>query len=167
MVRASRRAGFACWLLALVASVAAAGCGFGAGATARYRATVTRDVDGDTVVVRYTNGRTDKVRLLGVDTPETHKPNTPVQCYGPEASRYTEHALVGRVVDLELDEVTRDKYGRLLAYVYVGGRRFDDELLRLGYGRLLIIPPNGVHARAMLAAELDAKRARRGLWGAC
>jgi micrococcal nuclease len=61
----------------------------------------------------------------------------------------------------------RDKYGRLLAYVYVAGARYDDELLRLGFARLLIIAPNGVHARAMLGAELEARGARRGLWGAC
>ncbi len=167
MVRAARRAGFACCALALVACLGAAGCDVGPAATAHYEAKVTRDVDGDTVVVQYTNGRSDKVRILGVDTPETHKPGTPVQCYGPEASRFTQHELVGREVRIELDRVSRDKYGRLLAYIYVNGERFDDELLRLGYGRLLIIPPNGVHARAMLDAELDARGAKRGLWGAC
>jgi micrococcal nuclease len=153
-------------MLALAVS-GAAGCDVGQSTSAHYDATVTRDVDGDTVAVRYSNGATDKVRILGVDTPETHKPGTPVQCYGPEASRFTKHALVGRTVRLETDAVTRDKYGRLLAYIYVDGHRFDDELLRLGYARLLIIPPNGVHARAMLSAELEAKRARRGLWGVC
>jgi micrococcal nuclease len=61
----------------------------------------------------------------------------------------------------------RDKYGRLLAYVYVDGGRFDDELLRLGYGRLLIIKPNGKYARAMLEEELSARAAGRGLWGRC
>ncbi len=170
MVRARRRAGFARCVLAFAAwtaSIPVAGCGALHTATAHYDAVVTRDIDGDTVVVRYPNGRSDKVRILGVDTPETHKPGTPVQCYGPEASRFTEHALLGRTVRLELDQVARDKYGRLLAYVYVDGHRFDDALLRLGYARMLIIPPNGVHARAMLAAELEAKQARRGLWGAC
>ncbi len=167
MVRAARRAGFACFALALVACLGAAGCVAGSETSAHYDAVVTRGVDGDTIVVRYGDGRTDKVRILGVDTPETHKPGTPVQCYGPEASSYTEHALVGHAVRLELDQVARDKYGRLLAYVYVDGRRFDDELLRLGYARLLIIRPNGVYARAMLSAELAAKQAKRGLWGAC
>ncbi|HEY1741414.1 MAG TPA: thermonuclease family protein [Acidimicrobiia bacterium] len=167
MVRARCRAGFACCVLALVACSTVAGCGVLRAAPAHYDAVVTRDVDGDTVVVRYANGRSDKVRILGVDTPETHKPGTPVQCYGPEASRYTQRMLVGRTVRLELDQVTRDKYGRLLAYIYLDGKRFDDDLLRLGYGRLLIIPPNGVYARAMLAAELEAERAHRGLWGAC
>ena len=68
---------------------------------------------------------------------------------------------------LEFDAEPRDKYGRMLAYVIVEGHRFDDELLARGYARLLVIPPNGSHARAMLRAELDARAARRGLWGAC
>ena len=61
----------------------------------------------------------------------------------------------------------RDKYGRLLAYVYVGGTRFDDELLRLGYGRLLIIKPNGKYARQMFDEELSARAGGKGLWGRC
>ncbi len=70
-------------------------------------------------------------------------------------------------MSLETDNEERDKYGRLLAYVYVDGERYDDELLRLGYARLLIIPPNGAHGRALLEAELEARTARRGLWSAC
>ena len=66
-----------------------------------------------------------------------------------------------------LDAEPRDKYGRLLAYVLVDGRRFDDELLARGYARFLVIPPNGSHARAMLQAELASRAAGRGLWGAC
>ena len=61
----------------------------------------------------------------------------------------------------------RDRYGRRLAYVVVDGERFNDELLRRGYARLLVIEPNHAHARTMLSEELDAKRAGRGLWGEC
>jgi micrococcal nuclease len=71
------------------------------------------------------------------------------------------------VVRLESDVETHDRYGRRLAYVYVDGRRYDDELLRLGYARLLVIEPNTAHARTMLADELGARREKRGLWGAC
>ncbi len=110
---------------------------------------------------------TDTIRILGVDTPETHHPTKPVQCFGPEASAYTHDRLLGRTVQLEDDVETHDVYGRRLAYVIVDGERFDDELLRLGYARLLVIPPNEMHARAMLQAELEARRAGRGLWGAC
>ncbi len=107
------------------------------------------------------------VRLLGVDTPETHHPEKPVQCFGPEASAYTERQLLGRTVRLEYDVERRDRYGRELAHVIVDGTRFGDTLLRLGFARLLVIPPNGIHARTMLAEELEAKRHGRGLWSAC
>lgn len=129
-------------------------------------AVVTKAIDGDTVEVR-AGTRTDTIRLLGVDTPETHHPTKPVQCFGPEAAAYTARRLTGRAVELEDDVETHDIYGRHLAYVSIDGHRFNDELLARGYARLLVIPPNGRHARTMLAEELAAKRAGRGLWGAC
>ena len=134
--------------------------------TASDTAVVVQAIDGDTVEVRI-GARTDVVRLLGVDTPETHHPTKPVECFGPEAASYTARRLTGRTVTLEDDVEPRDIYDRRLAYVSVDGHRFNDELLREGYARLLVIPPNGAHARTMLAAELAAKRAGRGLWGAC
>jgi micrococcal nuclease len=130
-------------------------------------ATVIRVVDGDTVVARLRSGRVEKIRLLGVDTPEVVDPRKPVQCFGHAASAFTKSRLTGKRVVLELDAEPRDKYGRLLAYIVLGGRRFNDELLELGYARFLVIPPNGSHARTMLREELDAEAARRGLWGAC
>jgi micrococcal nuclease len=135
--------------------------------TAPISATVIRDVDGDTVIARLADGTVEKVRLLGVDTPEVVDPRKPVQCFGHVASAFTSAQLVGRRVTLEFDAEPRDKYGRLLAYVLLNGRRFDDELLARGYARFLVIPPNGSHARAMLRAELAARSARRGLWGEC
>ena len=116
--------------------------------------------------VRTASG-TDTVRLLGINTPETHHPVKGLECYGPEASAYTDRVLAGRRVELELDVEHRDKYGRLLAYIYLDGRRFNDRLLELGYARVLVIPPNGVYARPMLQEQLAAKRAGRGLWAAC
>jgi micrococcal nuclease len=133
---------------------------------ARLAADVTATVDGDTVRVRTARGE-DTVRLLGVNTPETHHPTKGLECFGPEASAFTERRLTGRRVELELDVEHRDQYGRLLAYVIVDGARFNDVLLRRGFARLLIIPPNGIHGRAMLQEELAAKRAGLGLWGAC
>jgi micrococcal nuclease len=135
----------------------------GAGAAV---AQVTSVVDGDTLDVRW-NGRPERVRLLGVDTPETVDPNRPVGCYGPEASAFTHRRLQGRTVRLRFDRQRRDRYGRLLAYVELEGRRFNDELLTGGFARLLVIAPNGRHARAMLDEELAARSANRGLWGAC
>ncbi len=124
-------------------------------------------LDGDTIVVRRAGGADETIRLLGVDTPETHHPTKPVGCYGPEASAFTSRRLFGQVVTLEDDVQRRDIYHRRLAYVYLRGQRFDDVLLRRGYARLLVIAPNGAHARAMLDEELDAEQHRRGLWGAC
>ena len=135
--------------------------------TADPEARVVRAVDGDTLVVAFADGHTDTIRVLGVDTPETHDPRKPVQCFGPEAAAYTARRLTGRVVRLESDVETRDRYGRRLAYVYLDGELFEDELLLRGYARLLVIQPNTAHARTLLADELAARRDRRGLWGAC
>jgi micrococcal nuclease len=137
---------------------------------ARRAATTTHVVealDGDTVTVRLGSGKADTLRILGVDTPEVHHPDRPVECFGPEAAAYTASRLDGRDVRLEYDTERRDRYGRLLAHVVVDGRRFGDELLAQGYARLLVIPPNGQHGRAMLQAELQARRDGRGLWGSC
>jgi micrococcal nuclease len=133
-------------------------------ATAAY--TVVAVHDGDTIEVARDGGR-DTVRLLGIDTPETRHPTEPVECFGPEAAAYTAGRLTGRRVHLEGDVEARDRYDRRLAYVILDGERFNDELLRLGYAELLVIEPNHAHARTMLRAELEAKRARRGLWAQC
>ena len=127
---------------------------------------VVEVLDGDTIVVARGSSR-HTVRLLGIDTPETHHPTKPVECYGPEASAYTTRRLLGRLVQLEDDVETYDVYGRRLAYVYLDGERFDDELLRLGYARLLVIEPNVAYARTMLDEELTARQRRVGLWGSC
>ncbi len=135
--------------------------------TAYPHARVVEVADGDTLVVELPDGRTDTVRLLGIDTPETHHPTKGVECFGPEASAFTTAQLLGRTVQLELDVEERDLYGRRLAYVSVDGHRFEEVLLRRGYARLLVIPPNVRHGREFLALELEARRAGRGLWGAC
>jgi len=130
-------------------------------------ARVVEVIDGDTVVVEFADHSTDTVRLLGIDTPETKHPVKGVECFGPEASAFTTEHLLGRVVRLESDVVRRDVYGRRLAYVTVHGHRFNDVLVERGYARFLVIPPNTRHARDLLLEELDARRARRGLWGDC
>jgi micrococcal nuclease len=136
--------------------------------TANPQVRVVEAIDGDTIVVAFGDGHTDTVRILGVNTPETHHPTKPVECFGPEAADYTARRLTGRVITLEGDVEPRDRYGRRLSYVVLSnGERFDDELLRRGYARLLVIDPNRAHARALLAAELDARRHDRGLWREC
>jgi micrococcal nuclease len=129
-------------------------------------ALVTRVVDGDTIEVRI-GGRAEDVRLIGVDTPETVKPDTPVQCFGERASHFTKRRLTGRRVRLVFGVERRDVYGRLLAYVYLRHRFFNPILVRRGLARSLTIPPNDRFAPRFRRLELAAARAGRGLWGAC
>jgi micrococcal nuclease len=132
-------------------------------------ATVLHDVDGDTIDVRI-RGSTERVRLIGIDTPETKKPNTPVQCYGPEATAFTAQQLpAGTAVVLVRDQEARDDYGRLLAYVYRApdGLFVNLELAARGFARPLTIAPNDAHAGEFVAAAQAAEAADLGLWGAC
>jgi micrococcal nuclease len=129
---------------------------------------VTKIVDGDTIHVRI-GGRREKVRYIGVDTPETHKPGTPVQCYGRAASAFNARLLAGRRVELRTDAESRDRYGRLLAYVYrrPDGLFVNAELVRRGFATTLTIPPNVGHAEEFLRLQRAARQAGRGLWGVC
>ena len=127
---------------------------------------VTRVVDGDTIEVRF-GGRTEDVRYIGVDTPETVKPDTPVQCFGPRASSFNHRLVEGRRVRLVFGVERRDVYGRLLAYVYLGRRFVNAALARRGLARALTIPPNDRFAPLFGRLTLAAARAGRGLWGAC
>jgi micrococcal nuclease len=107
------------------------------------------------------------VRLLGIDTPETVDPDRPVGCFGPEASAYTKHLLTGRSVTLVYDRELHDRYGRLLAYIYLGGKFVNAALVELGYARTMSIPPNTAHAGELASLERRAALDGRGLWGAC
>jgi micrococcal nuclease len=129
-------------------------------------AVVSRVVDGDTIEVRV-GGRVEDVRLIGVDTPETVKPGTPVQCFGPRASHFTKRLLTGRQVRLVFGVERRDVYGRLLAYAYLGRRFVNPILVRRGLARSLTIPPNDRFAPLFRHLELHAARSARGLWGSC
>jgi micrococcal nuclease len=127
--------------------------------------TVERVVDGDTIVTGL-----GRVRLIGVDTPETVDPRRPVGCFGHEASANTAALLPpGTKVRLVYDVERRDRYGRLLAYVY----RLDDGLfvnariLADGFASILTIPPNVAHADEFLELQRRAREAGRGLWSAC
>jgi micrococcal nuclease len=132
-------------------------------------ATVLRVVDGDTIHARVA-GRDETIRLIGIDTPETVKPNTPVQCFGEEASHQTKALLpAGTPIQLVRDAEARDDYGRLLAYVYRAGDGLfvNLELAEDGFGVPLTIRPNVAHTDEFVAAASDAQRAGRGLWAAC
>ena len=130
------------------------------------RAFVVRAVDGDTIEVRI-GGRIEDLRYIGVDTPETVKPDTPVQCFGPRASAFNHQLVERQQVRLVYGVERRDVYGRLLAYVYLGRRLVNAMLVRRGLARSLTIPPNDRFAPLFRGLELRAARAGRGLWGAC
>ena len=130
-------------------------------------ARVTRVVDGDTVVVKL-DGRSQKVRYIGVDTPESVKPNTPVQCWAKKASALNKHLVDGQMVTLHFDRERNDRYGRLLAYVQRSdGLDVNAELLKAGAARTMEINPNTSRARDFRALAAKARSERRGLWGMC
>jgi micrococcal nuclease len=126
-------------------------------------ATVTRVVDGDTVEISRSVEGLSTVRLIGVDTPETHGGTQP---YGPEASDFTRQHLADKEVSLELDVQKIDPYGRLLAYVYLpDGQMFNETLVREGYAQVATFPPNVKYQDRFLKAQREARAASRGLWG--
>lgn len=125
-------------------------------------------VDGDTIAVDM-NGQIEKVRFIGVDTPETHKPHTPVQCYGPDAAAFTKDRIGRQRVRLLSDPLStdRDRYGRLLRYVYLpDGTDLDETLIQQGYGFYYPYFPFS-KASQFAADEQLAMAAHRGLWGTC
>jgi micrococcal nuclease len=130
------------------------------------KAFVARVIDGDTIEARV-DGELEDVRYIGVDTPETVKPDTSVQCFGPRASTFNHHLVERRRVRLVFGVERRDVYGRLLAYVYLGHRFVNAILVRRGLARSLTIAPNDRFAPLFRGLELRAARSGRGLWGIC
>ena len=167
-------------LLLVLALAAAAAGGAGASAVLDGGATdepadadgdvgrVVKVVDGDTIHVQV-GGAREKVRYIGVDTPETKDPRKPVQCFGERASQFNERLVGGERVRLVRDVEERDRYGRLLAYVF---RQRDAlfvnaELARLGYAQPLTIAPNVRYADRFAALARAAREDGRGLWAEC
>jgi micrococcal nuclease len=135
------------------------------GGTAQAR--VSRVVDGDTIVVRV-DGRRERVRYIGIDTPESVKPGTPVQCFAKAASAENERLVAGRTVRLQFDRELRDRYGRLLAYVVRGdGVSVNEALLRGGFAQTIVFPPNTRNRLRFAAIERHAQDRGAGLWSAC
>jgi len=155
-------------ILAVAVGVAAGGGLLGGGDGRERAGRVVRVVDGDTIQVAL-GGVRERVRYIGVDTPETVKPGSPVECYGKAASAANKRLVAGERVRLVPDAEARDRYGRLLAYVY---RTRDDRfvnaaLVRGGFAEPLTIEPNVRHASEFAAIARRARRAGRGLWTAC
>ncbi len=122
-------------------------------------------IDGDTIIVEY-KGKDEKVRLIGINTPEIHHPVKGIEPYGYEAKRFVEGILrEGDPVKLEFDIQLRDKYGRLLAYVYLSDGRFLNALLvENGYAQVMTIPPNLKYQELFLKLQREARENKRGLW---
>jgi micrococcal nuclease len=129
---------------------------------------VVRVVDGDTIAVSL-DGRAERVRYIGIDTPESVKPGTPVQCYAHKAAAENARLVARERVRLVLDVEARDRFGRLLAYVYRvrDGAFVNAALVRGGFARTLTIPPDVRFAERFRALAAQARRAGRGLWSAC
>lgn len=131
--------------------------------------TVVANIDGDTLTIAIA-GRRHDVRLIGVDTPETKHPTKPVECGGPEAAGFTAGQFpVGTKVRIVRDVEARDRFGRLLGYLYRhrDGLFLNRALLEMGYARVLHYEPNTTHAVEFDGLALDAKRRGLGIWAHC
>ncbi|MEZ5239433.1 MAG: thermonuclease family protein [Microthrixaceae bacterium] len=132
-------------------------------------AVVERVIDGDTILV-HTGGVEERVRLIGIDTPESVKPGSEVECFGKEASEHASELLPeGSEVLLVRDVEARDRYGRLLAYVYRASDALfvNRAMVTDGFAQPATYPPNVAHTDVLVAAGRDARAADRGLWGEC
>ena len=123
--------------------------------------TCTRVIDGDTIQLE--DG--SRVRYCGINTPETKDPRRGVEYYGKEASKFNKSLVEGKNVRLEFDAQQQDKYGRLLAYVYLQDGTFvNAELVRQGYAQASTYPPNVKYADLFRKYEQEAREQGRGLW---
>ena len=138
-------------------------CELNAGDRRYTRAHVERVIDGDTIVVT-ARGREERVRYIGVNAPESVKPDSPVEHFGPEASEYNKRLVAGREVCLEQDVSDTDRFGRWLRYVYLGDVFVNEKIVRDGYARSTTFPPDVKHQALLQAAEREARQAGRGLW---
>ena len=130
-------------------------------------ALITRVIDGDTIEVSF-HGDLQTIRYIGIDTPETKHPSKPIECFGPEASRFNEKLVGGREVVLEKDITDKDRYGRLLRYVWTEGVGLVNlVLVENGYAQVSTYPPDVKYKDGLVAAEASAQASAIGLWGAC
>lgn len=144
-------------------------CSSGATTKNEVLITILKVVDGDTVDIEI-DGHTERVRLIGVNTPETKHPTKPIECFGPEASAYLTQLLPkGTTVRIERDVEARDRYGRMLLYLYLGSNDLfiNLDLVARGYGTPMSIEPNTFHRNDFVRAAAQAEAANVGLWKAC
>jgi micrococcal nuclease len=128
-------------------------------------AEVVRVIDGDTIVVNI-KGQEEMVRYIGIDTPEPYRDGVP-GCYSLEATARNSELVGGTLVRLVSDQENRDKYGRLLRYVYVDEMFINRQLVAEGYATILQIKPNTAQSEIFQTAEDEARTRGVGLWSAC
>lgn len=150
-------------VLALVAVLAVLGPYLLSDAARPLEGDVVRIVDGDTIHVAF-GDRVEKVRYIGVNTPEIHHPKKGAEAGGREARDLNRELTFGRRVRLELDVQERDRYGRLLAYVWVGDVMINAELVRRGYAQVMTVPPNVRYQTLFVKLQREARETGRGLW---
>jgi micrococcal nuclease len=131
---------------------------------------VRRVVDGDTVEL--TSGQ--KIRLLNINTPETVKANTPVMCFGEEASNFTKKLLSDKMIQLTQDKEANDQYGRGLRFIFLDGvdttkieNSINAEMVKNGFAKMVVYKPNNTYQREFQAWENEAKEKKLGAWGNC
>ena len=139
-----------------------------------YQVSVQRVVDGDTIVVDFSTGEQERVRLIGVNTPETVHPKKPVEYYGKEASDFTKKELTGKKVWLQMDVQVRDRYQRALGYIWLEAPKEDESTIRRsmfntrllleGYGQVMTIQPNVKYAEMFVGFQREARKQKKGLW---
>ena len=167
-MRSARRHSCAALAVALCSAVCGCSAPVGDGGQKADTAPVVRVVDGDTIRVGLPSGE-EPVRYIGIDTPESVKPGAPVECFAKRASAYNERLVAGERVRLVYDIERRDRYGRLLAYVYRArdGLFVNAELVRRGYATAVTFPPNVAHEREFRRLARRARMSGRGLWSEC
>lgn len=124
---------------------------------------VTKVIDGDTFEIE----TGEKVRLIGVNTPESVDPRRKVQCFGKEADNFTKSNLEGKFVKLEKDISEVDKYGRLLRYVWLDGNMVNEELVKQGFAQVSTYPPDVKYKDKFITAQNFARENKIGLWSKC
>ncbi len=128
-----------------------------------YEVLVTRVIDGDTIEIE----GSQRIRYIGIDSPETVNPNIKTQCFGTAAAGKNKELVEGKRVSLEKDVSETDKYGRLLRYVYLGDQLVNELLVREGYAHALSYPPDTKYQNQLNQAQEEAQQGSRGMWGSC
>ena len=157
------------YLLLFTYALLLSGCSNNSVTVSPNSATLKHVVDGDTIDIAI-GGNTERVRLIGINTPETKHPTKGMECFGPEASAYTEQLLPeGTALRVERDIEARDKYGRLLLYVYIAQSNVfvNLDLVLQGYARPMVFEPNTAHKADFAQAATQAELRNVGLWQAC